>query len=163
VRVAGDELDNAIIAYIKRNYNLLIGERTAEHTKMEVGSAYPYEGEEPYEIKGRNLVDGLPKNVFITPEEVRRAIADPISAIMDAIRTTLERTPPELAADIRENGIILTGGGALLTGFGQAMANRTKIPVNIAEDPERCAALGTAKSFEYLGKLYDGFVTGGGK
>ena len=143
VRVAGDELDSSIIAYIKKKYNLLIGERTAEDVKMSIGSAYPYENEQPYEIKGRNLVDGLPKTIFITPEEIRQAIADPISSILDAIRTTLERTPPELAADIIDRGITLTGGGALLRGLDALITQETGMPVHIAENPLDCVAEGT--------------------
>jgi rod shape-determining protein MreB len=150
VRVAGDELDSSIIAYIKKNYNLLIGERTAEHIKIECGSAYPYEGEEPYEIKGRNLVDGLPKNIFITPEEVRRAIADPIASILDAIRTTLERTPPELSADIIDHGITLTGGGALLRGLDALISQETGMPVHIAEDPLDCVAHGVGMALDNI-------------
>lgn len=155
VRVAGDELDSAIIAYIKKNYNLLIGERTAENIKIEVGSAYPYEGEEPYEIKGRNLVDGLPKNVFITPEEIRRAIADPIASIMDAIRTTLERTPPELASDIIDHGITLTGGGAMLRGLDALITQETGMPVYIAENPLDCVAEGTGKALDNIRLMED--------
>ena len=150
VRVAGDELDSAIIAYIKKTYNLLIGERTAENIKIQVGSAYPYEGEVPYEIKGRNLVDGLPKNVFVTPEEVRKAITDPIAAILDAIRTTLERTPPELSADIIDHGITLTGGGALLKGLDNLISKETGMPVHIAENPLDCVAEGIGKALDNI-------------
>ena len=150
VRVAGDELDSAIIAYIKKTYNLLIGERTAENIKIQVGSAFPYEGEQAYEIKGRNLVDGLPKNVFVTPEEVRRAITDPITAILDAIRTTLERTPPELSADIIDHGITLTGGGALLKGLDSLISKETGMPVHIAENPLDCVAEGIGKALENI-------------
>lgn len=143
VRVAGDELDTSIITYIKKKYNLLIGERTAESIKIEIGSAYPYEGEENFEIKGRNLVDGLPKNIFITPEEIRQAIADPIASILDAIRTTLERTPPELSADIIDHGITLTGGGAMLRGLDALITQETGMPVHVAENPLDCVANGT--------------------
>ena len=148
VRVAGDEIDMSIINYIKKRYNLLIGERTAENIKIQAGSAFPYEGEEDYEIKGRNLVDGLPKNVFITPEEIRQAISDPIASILDAIRTTLERTPPELSADIIDHGITLTGGGALLRGFDALITKETGMPVNIAENPLDCVAHGTGRALE---------------
>jgi len=150
VRVAGDELDAAIISYVKKTYNLLIGERTAENIKIEVGSAYPYEGEEPYEIKGRNLMDGLPKNVFVTPEEIRKAIAEPVSAILDAIRATLERTPPELAADIIDHGITLTGGGALLRGLDALITQETGMPVHIAKNPLDCVAEGTGKVLDNI-------------
>lgn len=150
VRVAGDELDASIINYIKKKYNLLIGERTAEDIKISIGSAYPYEGEENFEIKGRNLVDGLPKNIFITPEEIRKAIADPIASILDAIRTTLERTPPELSADIIDHGITLTGGGAMLKGFDALITQETGMPVHIAENPLDCVAQGTGMALEDL-------------
>ena len=153
VRVAGDELDTSIIAYIKKKYNLLIGERTAENIKMQVGSAYPYEDERDFEIKGRNLVDGLPKNVFVTPSEIRQAIADPISSILDAIRVTLERTPPELAADIIDHGITLTGGGALLRGFDALITQETGMPVHIAENPLDCVAQGTGMALEDIALL----------
>ncbi len=148
VRVAGDELDSSIIAYIKKKYNLLIGERTAENIKMQVGSAYPYEDEQDFEIKGRNLVDGLPKNIFITAAEIRLAIADPISSILDAIRATLESTPPELSADIIDHGITLTGGGALLRGLDALITQETGMPVHIAENPLDCVAEGTGKALE---------------
>ncbi|MEE1283945.1 MAG: rod shape-determining protein, partial [Acutalibacteraceae bacterium] len=115
-RVAGDDFDDAIIAYIKKKYNLLVGERTAEDIKIRIGSAYAYDGEGAMNVKGRNLMDGLPKNVEVTSEEIREALSDPVSQIIDAIRSTLEKTPPELAADIIDHGIMLTGGGALLRG-----------------------------------------------
>jgi rod shape-determining protein MreB len=153
VRVAGDELDSSIIAYIKKKYNLLIGERTAENIKMQVGSAYPYEDEQDYEIKGRNLVDGLPKNIFVTPAEIRLAIADPISSILEAIRATLESTPPELSADIIDHGITLTGGGALLRGLDALITQETGMPVYIAENPLDCVADGTGKALEDMALL----------
>ena len=155
VRVAGDQLDSSIIAYIKKNYNLLIGERTAENIKIEIGSAFPYPDEIPYKIKGRNLVDGLPKDIDITPEEIRRALADPIASIMDAIRTTLERTPPELAADIIDHGITLTGGGALLRGLDSLITQETGMPVHIADDPLDCVAEGTGKALDNIRLLED--------
>ena len=142
-RVAGDELDSAIVAYIRKKYNLLIGERTAENVKIQIGSACPYEGEANMNIKGRNLMDGLPKNVDITPEEVREALSDPLSQIVDAIKGTLEKTPPELASDIIDRGIMLTGGGALLRGIDKLISEETKIPVKIATEPLECVALGT--------------------
>ena len=117
VRIGGDALDSAIIQYVKRKYNLLIGERTAEDIKMQIGSAFPFEGEASMNIKGRDLGDGLPKNIMITSEEIREALADPLALVMEAIRITLERTPPELSADIIDHGITLTGGGALLRGL----------------------------------------------
>lgn len=148
IRIAGDNLDEAIINYIRRKHNLLIGERTAEQIKIKIGSAKPYENEENIEIKGRNQIDGLPKNVIITSEEVRKAMADPISQIIDAIRLTLEKTPPELSADIIERGITLTGGGALLRGLGELIAEETGMPVTIAANPLDCVVLGTAKRLE---------------
>ena len=148
LRIAGDDLDEAIIAYVRKKHNLLIGERTAEHIKIQIGSAKPYEGETSIEIKGRNLVDGLPKNVVITSEEVRNAMTDTIYQIIDTIRTTLEKTPPELAADIIDKGITLTGGGALLRGFAELIAVETGMPVTVAANPLDCVVLGTAKRLE---------------
>ena len=148
VRVAGDDLDEAIISYIRKKHNLLIGERTAEQIKIQIGSAYEYEGECSMEIKGRNLVDGLPKNVSITSEEVRDALRDPVSQIVTAIRNTLEITPPELAADIIDHGIMLSGGGALLRGFDKLIAEETSMPVVIAENPLDCVVNGTAYRLE---------------
>jgi len=141
-RVAGDNFDDAIIAYIKKKYNLLVGERTAEDIKIKIGSAFPYEGEGTMVIKGRNLMDGLPKHVEVTAEEIREALADPVNQILDAIRATLERTPPELAADIIDHGIMLTGGGALLRGIDQLISSETKIPVYIAENALDCVVDG---------------------
>ena len=148
IRVAGDDLDEAIINYVRRKHNLLIGERTAEQIKIEIGSAKPYEGETSIEIKGRNQVDGLPKNVVISSEEVRAAMADTISQIIDTIRLTLEKTPPELAADIIDRGITLTGGGALLRGLAELIAEETGMPVTVAANPLDCVVLGTAKRLE---------------
>lgn len=148
VRVAGDEFDRAIIAYVKKKYNLLIGDRTAENIKIHIGSAYPYDNEEAVEIKGRNLVDGFPKNILLTPKEVREALADNIVSILDAIRTTLERTPPELSADIIDRGITLTGGGANLKGLDELIAIETGMPVFVAENPLDCVAVGTGMILE---------------
>ena len=145
VRVGGDEFDDSIIAYVKRKYNLLIGERTAEDIKITIGSAFPYEDENAMEIKGRNLLDGLPKNITIDAEEVREALADPLASVIDAIKTTLERTPPELSADIIDHGITLTGGGALLRGMDDLIKKETGMPVYIAENPLDCVALGTGR------------------
>ena len=147
-RVAGDNFDEAIINYIKKKYNLLIGERTAEDIKIKIGSAYPYEGEGTINIKGRNLMDGLPKNVDITSEEIREAMSDTVSQIVDSVKSTLEKTPPELAADIIDHGIMLTGGGALLRGLDKLIATETKIPVRIAENPLDCVADGTGICLE---------------
>ena len=147
-RVAGDSFDDAIIAYVKRKYNLLIGERTAEEIKIKIGSAYPYEGEGAIDIKGRNLVDGLPKNVEITSEEVREALSDSVNLVLDAIRSTLEKTPPELAADIIDRGILLAGGGALLRGLDRLISAETGMPVHVAENPLDCVVDGTGICLE---------------
>lgn len=148
IRVAGDAFDEEIINYIKKKYNLLIGERTAETVKINIGSAYAYEGEAAMEIKGRNLMDGLPKSVEITSSEVREALSKPIAMIIDAIKSTLEVTPPELSADIIDRGIYLTGGGALIRGIDQLIADETKIPVHIAQEPVDCVVNGTLKRLE---------------
>lgn len=148
VRVAGDKLDEAIISYIRKVHNMLIGERTAEQIKIELGSAVEYEDEGSLEIKGRNLVDGLPKSIVITAAEVRTAMADTVAQIIDAVHQTLEKTPPELSADIIDRGITLTGGGALLRGLDQLMQQETGIPVFVAENPLDCVVLGTAAELE---------------
>jgi rod shape-determining protein MreB len=153
VRVGGDEFDAAIIQYVKRKHNLLIGERTAEAIKIEIGSAFPFEDERPMEIKGRNLVDGLPKNLQITPQEIREALDDSLASVIDAVRTTLERTPPELSADIIDHGITLTGGGALLRGLDRLIAQETGIVVHVAESPLDCVAEGAGRVLENLSKL----------
>ncbi|MBR2578971.1 MAG: rod shape-determining protein [Clostridia bacterium] len=144
-RVAGDKFDEAIVSYVKRKYNLLIGERTAENVKISIGSAVPYEDEGEMEIKGRNLLDGLPKNIKITAEEVREALSDPLHCIVNAVKLTLENTPPELSADIIDRGIMLTGGGALLRGIDKLISENTHIPVYIAERPLDCVVDGTGK------------------
>lgn len=162
VRTAGDDLDEAIIAYIRKKYNLLIGERTAEQIKIEIGSALPYDDEKTVEIKGRNLLDGLPKNITISSEEVREAMSDTVSVIVDTIRTTLEKTPPELSADIIESGITLTGGSALLRGLAELIEQETSMPVTIAENPIDCVVMGTAKRLE-PGHRFDNYVFRRGK
>ena len=148
VRTAGDDFDEAIISYIKKKYNLLIGERTAEDIKIKLGSAFPCDEEQSMDVKGRNLVDGLPKNITVSSEEVRESLADPVGAIVDAIRSTLERTPPELSADIINNGIMLTGGGALLRGLDTLISRETGMPVHVAEDPLDCVVNGTGKCLD---------------
>ena len=148
VRTAGDEFDEAIIRYVKRTYNLLIGERTAEAVKIRMGSAYPCEEETAMVVKGRNLLDGLPKTVMLTSEEVRDALREPVGEIVRAIRVTLEQTPPELAADIIEDGIMLTGGGALLRGLDTLIQEETGIPVFVAEEPLDCVVNGTGRCLE---------------
>ncbi|WMJ82749.1 rod shape-determining protein [Oscillospiraceae bacterium LTW-04] len=160
VRVGGDSFDFAIIQYIKRKHNLLIGERTAEQIKIDIGSAFPYEEEIVMDIKGRNLVDGLPKNIQITPKEIREALADSISSVLDAIKTTLERTPPELAADIIDHGIMLTGGGAMLRGLDKLISKETGINVLIADDPLDCVAIGTGRVLEDIDRLRDVLSSG---
>ena len=155
VRIGGDALDSAIIQYVKRKYNLLIGERTAEDIKMQIGSAFPFEGEAIMNIKGRDLGDGLPKNIMITSEEIREALADPLALVMEAIRITLERTPPELSADIIDHGITLTGGGALLRGLDKLIEKETGMPVYIGEDPLDCVAKGTGKVLESIEQLHE--------
>ena len=153
VRVGGDEFDSSIINYVKRAYNLLIGERTAEMIKIEIGSASPYEGEGEVEIKGRDLADGLPKNISLSAKEVREALAAPLQEVVDAIKTTLEKAPPELASDIIDHGITLTGGGALLRGLDELVTRETGMPVHIAENPLDCVAEGTGKVLENLDLL----------
>jgi rod shape-determining protein MreB len=145
VRVAGDRFDEAISTYIKRNYNLLIGERTAEDIKIKIGSAYPYDNEESMTVKGRNLVDGLPNDITISAGEVREALSDPLNTIIEAIKTTLEKTPPELSADIIDRGIMLTGGGALLRGIDMLVMQQTGMPVHIAKRPLDCVVDGAGK------------------
>lgn len=147
-RVAGDKLDEAIISYVKRKYNLLIGERTAEDIKINMGSAVPYDDEGEMSIKGRNLLDGLPKNIVITSAEVREALAEPLRCIVEAVKSTLENTPPELSADIIDHGIMLTGGGALLRGIDTLISESTGMPVYIAERPLDCVVDGTGKCLE---------------
>ncbi len=147
-RVGGDDMDDAIIAYIRKKYNLLIGERTAEQIKIKIGSACEDSEEQILEVRGRNLMDGLPKNVEISSMEVREALADTVQSIVDTIRSTLEKTPPELASDIVERGIMLTGGGALLKGLDQLISKETGIPVQVAEDPLDCVVQGTLKQLE---------------
>ena len=156
VRVAGDEFDSSIINYIKKKYNLLIGERTAENIKIAIGSAYPYSDNEPsMDIKGRNLLNGLPENITITSEEIREALSEPLSHVIEAIKVTLEKTPPELAADIIDQGIMLAGGGALLKGLDLLIHSETGMPVKVAERPLDCVADGTGKVLENIDKLVD--------
>ena len=143
VRVGGDEMDEAIIQYMKRVYNLMIGERTAEQIKISIGSAYPLPEETSMEVKGRDLVAGLPKTLTLTTEEVREALHEPISTIVEAVRFTLERSPPELSADLVDRGLVLAGGGALLRGIDKLIAEQTGLPVHVADDPLSAVAEGT--------------------
>jgi len=153
VRVAGDELDEAIIQYIKKEYSLALGERTAEVVKMELGSAWPLEQELQAEIRGRDLVTGLPKTIVTSTYEIREAIEEPLSAIVDAVKVTLDKTPPELAADVMERGIVLTGGGALLKGFATRLANETGMPIRIAPRPLEAVVLGSGQALEEFDSL----------
>lgn len=145
IRIAGNEMDEAIINYIKKKYNLLIGERTAEQIKIEIGSAFPSDKQLKMEIKGRDLVEGIPKTILITDEEIREALTEPVQAIIETVRVALERTPPELSADIMDKGIVICGGGALLKNFDQRLREETGLPVSIAENPMACVALGTGR------------------
>ncbi|WP_305853043.1 rod shape-determining protein [Kitasatospora sp. SUK 42] len=160
IRVAGDELDNAIVQHIKKEYSLLLGERSAEQIKMSIGSAFGAEGEkdEHAEIRGRDLVSGLPKTVVISAAEVREAIDEPVNAIIDAVKTTLDQCPPELAGDVMDRGIVLTGGGALLRGLDERLRRETGMPIHIAENPLDSVALGSGKcveEFEALQQVLD--------
>ncbi|EEG78146.1 rod shape-determining protein [Dethiobacter alkaliphilus] len=147
IRVGGDEMDESIVQYIKRSYNLMIGERTAEEIKITIGTAYREQDEDrTMEIRGRDLVTGLPKTQVITDSEIESALADPVASILEAIKITLEKSPPELAADIMDKGIVMTGGGALLHGLDKLVAKETGMPVYIAENPLDCVALGAGKS-----------------
>ena len=148
IRLGGDELDEAIVNYVKKEYSLMIGERTAEDVKIRIGSAYKEVEEMEMEIRGRDLISGLPKTMQISSSEVRDALRDPVNSIVDGIKSTLEKTPPELASDIMENGIMLTGGGALLKGLDKLVKEETGMPVKIAENPLDCVAIGTGKSVE---------------
>ena len=145
VRVAGNEMDEAVMHYLKRKYNLLVGERTAEQIKMEIGSAYPLEKPLTMEVKGRNLIEGVPRTVTIDDSEIREALSECVATILNAIRVALERTPPELSADISDRGIVLTGGGALLKNLDKRIREETGLPVSIADDPLASVVLGTGK------------------
>jgi len=150
VRIAGDEMNDSIVMYLKKNYNLLIGELTSEEIKIKIGSAFPLEKEISMEIKGRDLVAGVPKNLKLSSVQVREALVEPIERIIEAVRQSLERTPPELASDILERGIILTGGGALLRGLDKRLRQETNLPVVIADDPLTCVVRGTGKVLENM-------------
>jgi rod shape-determining protein MreB and related proteins len=156
VRVAGNEMDEAITQYIKRKYNLLIGERTAEAIKIELGSAFPLDEELSYEVRGRNLIEGIPKTITITDEEIREALAETVNVIVDAVRVALERTPPELSADIVDRGIVLTGGGSLLKNLDKRLREETGLPLAMAEDPLSSVVLGAGRmlsDFNLLRKI----------
>ena len=150
IKVAGDKFDEAIVNYVRRQFNLLIGERTAENIKIAIGNAYPFETEKNMEIKGRDLVTGAPKTIEVTSTQVHDALIDSVNEVVDAVKTALEKTPPELASDIVDNGIVLTGGGALLSNLDILLRERTGLPVSLAEDPLTCVVLGSGKVLEEL-------------
>jgi len=148
IRIAGDEIDEAIINYVRKQFNLLIGSRTAEEVKIEIGSAYELEQEMTMEVRGRHLISGLPRSATVTSQAIRDAIREPVYEIVEAVKLTLEQTPPELAADIMERGIVLAGGGALLRGLDSLLTAETAMPVHIAPDPLSCVVMGTAKALD---------------
>jgi rod shape-determining protein MreB len=154
IRVAGDEMDEAIAQYVRRSFNLMIGDRTAEEIKKEIGSAYPAQDDDRnLEVRGRDLVTGLPKTVQVSQREVREALSDPVNQIVDAVKQTLERTPPELAADIMDKGIVLSGGGALLRGLDLRIQEETGMPVHVADDPLTCVVRGTGEALDHFDVL----------
>ncbi|MCL5676760.1 MAG: rod shape-determining protein [Firmicutes bacterium] len=154
IRVAGDEMDEAVVHYVKRTYNMMIGERTAEEVKISIGSAYPVtDGREGMEIRGRDLVTGLPRTLKVTAEEIRSALTDPVAAIIEAIKVTLEKTPPELAADIMDRGIVMTGGGSLLRGLDRLVSKETGMPVHVSEEALLCVVKGTGKVLDMIDLL----------
>jgi rod shape-determining protein MreB and related proteins len=150
LRVGGDEMDEAIIGHVKKEYKLLIGQQTAEEIKLEIGSAFDLREEFHAEVRGRDMLTGLPKTVVLSSEEVRHALEEPVSQIIDAIRSTLDKTPPELAADIMDRGIVLAGGGALLAGLDERLRHETQMPSHLAESPLTCVAVGSGRSLEVL-------------
>ena len=150
LRVAGDELDEAVMQYLKKEFSLAVGERTAEDIKIQMGSAWPMEEEMTADVRGRDLISGLPRTISLSTEQVREALAEPVSAIVDTVRTTLDKTPPELAADIMHVGITLTGGGALLAGIDRRLAHETGMPINIAPDPLYSVVLGSGRALENI-------------
>lgn len=153
LRIAGDEFDEAIVHFVKKEYSLMIGERTAEQIKMTIGNAYPKPKEEYMEVRGRDLITGLPKNISISSSEINEALKEPINAIVDAIKYTLEKTPPELASDIMDKGIMLAGGGALLSGLDKLIREETGMPVTVAETPLDCVAIGAGKVLDEIETL----------
>ena len=159
IKIAGDQFNEAVVKYMRRKHNLLVGERTAEQMKMQIGCVFPKEQETTIEIKGRCLVTGLPKVINVSSTEMLEAFEEPVERILEAVHGVLERTPPELVADIEKNGLLMTGGGAMLDGLDKLITSRVRIRAHLAENPIEAVAIGTGKSFEYLGKLYDGFVS----
>lgn len=162
VRVAGDELDEAVLQYVKKEFSLAIGDRTAEEIKIQMGSAWPLEEELTADIRGRDLISGLPRTIQLTTEHVREALAEPISAIVDAVKTTLDKTPPELAADIMEDGITITGGGALIGGLDQRLTHETGMPIRIADEPLYSVVIGSGRALENIDAMR-GLMSMGGE
>ena len=150
LRIAGDELDEALLAYLKKEFSLAVGERTAEEIKIQMGSAWPFEEEMTADIRGRDLISGLPRTISLSTDQVREAISEPVAAIVDAVRTTLDKTPPELAADIMHQGITITGGGALLAGLDRRLAHETGMPINIANEPLYSVVIGSGRALENI-------------
>jgi rod shape-determining protein MreB and related proteins len=159
IRIGGDELDDSIISYIKKEYSLMLGERTAEEIKMAIGSAFPLPDEPHAEIRGRDLVSGLPKTIIVSADEIRRAIEEPVNAIIDAVKNTLDKTPPELAADIMDKGIVLTGGGGMLKGLDERLKHETGMPIHITDNPLDSVAIGSGKCLEEFEALKKVLVT----
>ncbi|KPU27389.1 rod-share determining protein MreBH [Caloranaerobacter sp. TR13] len=159
IKVAGDKFDEAIIKYIRKKHNMMIGERTAEDLKIRIGTAFPREKEVYMEVRGRNLVSGLPRTIRISSTEMLEALEEPVTAIADAVHSVLERTPPELSSDLSNKGIVMTGGGSLLYGLDKRISKRTGIPVKIAEDAVSCVAIGTGKALESIDILENGLIT----
>lgn len=159
LRIGGDKFDEAIVRYVKKEHNVMIGERTAEEIKINIGTAYQQEQDQVMEIRGRDLVSGLPKTIRIAASETRQAMSEPVSLIVEGVKNVLENTPPELAADIVDRGIVMTGGGSLLQGLDKLLSHETGIPVYLAEDPMSCVALGTGKALEGLEHLQQGVTT----
>jgi rod shape-determining protein MreB and related proteins len=148
IRIAGDEVDAAVISYVKKEYSLMLGERTAEEIKIAIGSAFPTADDSHAEIRGRDLVTGLPKTIVVSAEEVRKAIEEPVNAVVDAVKTTLDKCPPELSGDVMDRGIVLTGGGALLRGLDERLKHETGMPIMVADDPLQSVALGSGRCVE---------------
>ncbi len=150
IRVGGDKMDDAIVQYVKRQYNLFIGEQTAEQIKLRIGSAFPMEEEMEMQIKGRDLIGGIPKTITVSSEEIRQTLQEPVSAIVEAVRESLEKTPPELASDIVDRGIVMTGGGSLLRGLGDLLSQETHLPIRVAEDALLCVVLGSGRILDNI-------------
>jgi rod shape-determining protein MreB and related proteins len=161
IRLGGNKMDEVIARHVKNKYNLMIGERTAEEIKIKIGSAYPLQTEMTLEVRGRDMVAGLPKTVEVTSEEIRAALSEPVGMVVDRVKSVLEMTPPELSSDIIERGVMLTGGGALLRGLDKLLANETNIPIHVAEDPLSCVALGTGTALDKFDAIRDDFILSG--